>query len=169
VPERHSDAAALPTDSDASGFHSQHSHTDLSATSATSSSEHLSPSQALPSGTAVDANHLLLKDDILPTDSSINHTDVHAAPLSASPETSAASTDGSASLPVSPSTPAPKRKRGRPTTVPEGITPKKITYYLKNPALEKQLKRLSVETERDLSDLTTEALEDLLKKYGFLQ
>jgi hypothetical protein len=85
-----------------------------------------------------------------------------------SSETNAASTNSSADLSESVAASPPKRKRGRPTNVPEGITPKKITYYLKNPALEKPLKRLSVETERDLSDLTTEALEDLLKKYGFL-
>lgn len=88
-------------------------------------------------------------------------------PTESGPALSSAAELATASEPESSATPALKRKRGRPTNVPEGIKPKKITYYLKNPTLEKQLKRLSVETERDLSDLTTEALEDLLKKYGF--
>jgi len=44
-------------------------------------------------------------------------------------------------------------------------TIKKATYYIKKPALIKELKLLSVERERDLSDLVTEAIEDLIKKY----
>lgn len=44
-------------------------------------------------------------------------------------------------------------------------TIKKATYYIKKPALIKELKLLSVEKERDLSDLVTEAIEDLIKKY----
>ena len=42
---------------------------------------------------------------------------------------------------------------------------KKVTYYIKDPALVKKLKLLGVEKERDLSSLVTEAIEDLLKKY----
>ena len=42
---------------------------------------------------------------------------------------------------------------------------KKATYYIKKPTLIKELKLLSVESERDLSDLVTEAIEDLIKKY----
>ena len=42
---------------------------------------------------------------------------------------------------------------------------KKATYYIKKPNLIKELKLLSVEKERDLSDLVTEAIEDLIKKY----
>lgn len=44
-------------------------------------------------------------------------------------------------------------------------TIKKATYYIKKPALIKELKLLSVEKERDLSGLVTEAIEDLIKKY----
>ena len=44
-------------------------------------------------------------------------------------------------------------------------TIKKATYYIKKPALIKELKLLSVEKERDLSDLVTEAIGDLIKKY----
>ena len=42
---------------------------------------------------------------------------------------------------------------------------KKVTYYIKNPALVKKLKLLAIEKERDLSSLVTEAIEDLIKKY----
>jgi len=42
---------------------------------------------------------------------------------------------------------------------------KKVTYYIKNPALIKKLKHLGIEKERDLSSLVTEAIEDLIKKY----
>ena len=42
---------------------------------------------------------------------------------------------------------------------------KKVTYYIKDPALVKKLKLLGVEKERDLSSLVTEAIEDLIKKY----
>jgi hypothetical protein len=42
---------------------------------------------------------------------------------------------------------------------------KKVTYYIKNPALVKKLKLLGVEKERDLSSLVTEAIEDLIIKY----
>ena len=42
---------------------------------------------------------------------------------------------------------------------------KKVTYYIKDPALIKKLKLLGVEKERDLSSLVTEAIEDLIKKY----
>jgi len=42
---------------------------------------------------------------------------------------------------------------------------KKVTYYIKDPALVKKLKLLGVEKERDLSGLVTEAIEDLIKKY----
>ena len=41
---------------------------------------------------------------------------------------------------------------------------KKATYYIR-PELIKKLKLLSVETERDLSNLMNEAIELLLKKY----
>ncbi len=58
----------------------------------------------------------------------------------------------------------PKKKRGRKPHI--GDKPKKITYYLKNLVLEKKLKLLSVETGRDLSALTTEAIELLLQKYN---
>lgn len=42
---------------------------------------------------------------------------------------------------------------------------KKATYYIKEPSLIKELKLLSVEKERDLSDLVTEAIRDLIRKY----
>ena len=42
---------------------------------------------------------------------------------------------------------------------------KRVTYYIKEPALIKKLKLLGVEKERDLSSLVTEAIEDLIKKY----
>ena len=41
----------------------------------------------------------------------------------------------------------------------------KATYYIKEPSLIKELKLLSVEKERDLSGLVTEAIRDLIKKY----
>jgi len=41
----------------------------------------------------------------------------------------------------------------------------KATYYIKEPSLIKELKLLSVEKERDLSDLVTEAIRDLISKY----
>ncbi|MBA7491699.1 hypothetical protein ES702_02247 [subsurface metagenome] len=44
-------------------------------------------------------------------------------------------------------------------------TIKKATYYIKEPSLIKELKLLSVEKERDLSDLVTEAIRDLIRKY----
>lgn len=47
----------------------------------------------------------------------------------------------------------------------EQHTIKKATYYIKKPNLIKELKLLSVERERDLSDLVTEAIGDLIKKY----
>jgi len=58
-------------------------------------------------------------------------------------------------------------KTARPKTVKPVLqhTIKKVTYYIKKPALIKELKLLSVEKERDLSDLVTEAIEDLIKKY----
>ncbi len=43
--------------------------------------------------------------------------------------------------------------------------PKKVTYYIKRPELIKQLKLVGVNTERDLSDLVGEAIEDLVIKY----
>jgi len=45
------------------------------------------------------------------------------------------------------------------------IKPAKVTYYIKEPSLIKELKLLSVEKERDLSDLVTEAIRDLIRKY----
>ncbi|MBA7589333.1 hypothetical protein ES708_31415 [subsurface metagenome] len=42
---------------------------------------------------------------------------------------------------------------------------KKVTYYIKDPALVKRLKHLAVEREKDLSSLVSEAIEDLIKKY----
>ncbi|MBA7507894.1 hypothetical protein ES705_10722 [subsurface metagenome] len=42
---------------------------------------------------------------------------------------------------------------------------KKATYYIKEPSLIKELKLLSVDKERDLSDLVTEAIRDLIRKY----
>ncbi len=45
------------------------------------------------------------------------------------------------------------------------IKPKKVTYYIKKPELIKQLKQIGLDNERDLSDLVSEAIEDLVIKY----
>ncbi len=44
--------------------------------------------------------------------------------------------------------------------------PIKATYYIKKPELIKRLKQLGLDQDRDLSNLVTEAIEDLLKKYA---
>lgn len=46
------------------------------------------------------------------------------------------------------------------------IKPKKVTYYIKKPELIKQLKQVGLNTDKDLSDLATEAIEDLVTKYA---
>ncbi len=46
------------------------------------------------------------------------------------------------------------------------VKPKKVTYYIKNPDIIKKLKQIGLDTERNLSDLTSEAIEDLVKKYN---
>jgi len=55
-----------------------------------------------------------------------------------------------------------KHKTSKPV---KQVKIKKVTYYIKNADLIKQLKILGVKKERDLSSLATEAIEDLLKKY----
>ncbi len=49
--------------------------------------------------------------------------------------------------------------------VSQQVKPKKVTYYIKRPELIKQLKHIGLDNERDLSDLVTEAIEDLVIKY----
>ncbi len=51
---------------------------------------------------------------------------------------------------------------------PDGqqMKPKKVTYYIKDPDIIKRLKQIGLDTERDLSDLASEAIEDLVKKYN---
>jgi len=44
--------------------------------------------------------------------------------------------------------------------------PKKVTYYIKKLGLIKNLKQLGLDTDRDLSDLASEAIEDLINKYA---
>ncbi len=56
------------------------------------------------------------------------------------------------------------RNNGIPTDLQ--VKPKKVTYYIKNPELIKKLKQIGLDTERDLSDLVTEAIEDLVKKHN---
>lgn len=56
-----------------------------------------------------------------------------------------------------------KQQTDKPTR--QNKVNKKVTYYIKDPALVKKLKLLGVEKERDLSSLVTEAIEDLIKKY----
>ena len=62
-----------------------------------------------------------------------------------------------------------RQQTSKPVTQHNGKTVKqhtiKATYYIKEPTLIKELKLLSVEEERDLSDLVTEAIKDLIKKY----
>ncbi len=43
--------------------------------------------------------------------------------------------------------------------------PVKATYYIKKPELIKRLKQIGLDQDRDLSDLVTEAIEDMIKKY----
>ncbi len=57
-----------------------------------------------------------------------------------------------------------KHTTGMPVT--QQIKSKKITYYIKKPELIKQLKQIGLDTDRDLSDLTSEAIEDLVHKYA---
>ncbi len=57
-----------------------------------------------------------------------------------------------------------KQKNSKPTE--QQIKPKKVTYYIKNPDIIKRLKQIGLDTERDLSDLASEAIEDLVKKYN---
>jgi hypothetical protein len=45
------------------------------------------------------------------------------------------------------------------------VKPKKVTYYINKPELIKQLKQVGLDTDRDLSDLASEAIEDLVTKY----
>jgi|TARA_B100001079_G_scaffold92335_1_gene79182 hypothetical protein len=45
------------------------------------------------------------------------------------------------------------------------VKPKKVTYYINNPELIKKLKQVGLDTDRDLSDLASEAIEDLVTKY----
>lgn len=47
----------------------------------------------------------------------------------------------------------------------EEKTKKKATYYLE-PSLIKSLKLIGIEKDRDLSNLVSEAIEDLIKKYS---
>jgi len=56
-------------------------------------------------------------------------------------------------------------KRQTDTPAKQNKINKKVTYYIKSPALIKKLKHLGIEKERDLSSLVTEAIEDLIKKY----
>ncbi|MCP4977356.1 MAG: hypothetical protein GY931_14470 [Maribacter sp.] len=57
-----------------------------------------------------------------------------------------------------------KLKSSKPTE--KQVKPKKVTYYIKNPDIIKRLKQIGLDTERDLSDLASEAIEDLVKKYN---
>ncbi len=50
-------------------------------------------------------------------------------------------------------------------TVSQQIKPKKVTYYIKDPELIKKLKQVGLDNDRDLSDLASEAIEDLVTKY----
>lgn len=62
-----------------------------------------------------------------------------------------------------------KKTTSKPVRQHNGKTVKqhtvKATYYIKEPSLIKELKLLSVEKERDLSGLVTEAIRDLIRKY----
>ena len=60
------------------------------------------------------------------------------------------------------STSKPVKQHNGKTVIQHTI---KATYYIKEPSLIKELKLLSVEKERDLSGLVTEAIKDLIKKY----
>ena len=57
-----------------------------------------------------------------------------------------------------------KRTNGK--TVSPQIKPKKVTYYINKPELIKKLKQVGLDTDRDLSDLASEAIEDLVTKYA---
>lgn len=56
-------------------------------------------------------------------------------------------------------------KRVNSNTTSQQIKPKKATYYINKPELIKKLKQVGLDTERDLSDLVSEAIEDLVNKY----
>ncbi len=51
-------------------------------------------------------------------------------------------------------------------TASRQVKPKKVTYYINKPDLIKQLKQVGLDTDRDLSDLASEAIEDLVTKYA---
>jgi hypothetical protein len=57
-----------------------------------------------------------------------------------------------------------KRTNGKPAD--QQVKPKKVTYYINKPELIKQLKQVGLNTDRDLSDLVSEAIEDLVTKYA---
>jgi hypothetical protein len=57
-----------------------------------------------------------------------------------------------------------KRTNGKP--VGQQVKPKKVTYYINKPELIKKLKQVGLDTDRDLSDLASEAIEDLVTKYA---
>ncbi|MFN3425987.1 MAG: tetratricopeptide repeat protein [Candidatus Thermochlorobacter sp.] len=170
----HEDNASLSVPLSVSILETQSDAQPISETSAETTAAHLSTQQAAiqSDGMSDDLNvsegeHFGGAGETVKSETKPELSTQPLLSTESEPTLSSAAELATASEPESTATPALKRKRGRPTNVPAGIKPKKITYYLKNPTLEKQLKRLSVETERDLSDLTTEALEDLLKKYGF--
>ncbi len=57
-----------------------------------------------------------------------------------------------------------RQKNSMPVSPQE--KPKKVTYYIKRPELIRQLKQVGLDTDRDLSDLASEAIEDLVTKYA---
>ncbi len=46
------------------------------------------------------------------------------------------------------------------------VKQKKMTFYIRNPANIKKLKQIGLDTERGISDLANEAIEDLVKKHN---
>ncbi len=56
-----------------------------------------------------------------------------------------------------------KQTSGMP--VSQQIKPKKVTYYISPPEIIKKFKQVGLDQDRGLSDLASEALDDLVTKY----